>query len=440
MAAHNQPGGGMPPYPYYYYPYPPHFHPGAMQQQQQPMQQPPLPAHRTQFLLGMTDRLPPLTAEERAVAGMQQALDSGTFEIGSEGNANDVTGRKRRSTTFQVLVPTPGPAGALPTDATLTVNRDGLDPGDFLARIRANMEVGEDVPLGWRVSNEAKNTVRRLSTLADACEAVDTILKKIDSPNRRNEVMLKIVDTREKIKAVPAKAETKAPEAAYREELTIVKDKLRCQSSNHTFCYIPSSGPRVGQHIQLTMQDITFWARQMKNGSVPRDCSAAPNTLKTDEIITRHEERRQRTSRPGASVDSAPHTHFNLADTPLGQVWRPKRDDQERAVLGKRARSESPDDEPPIVPAADLLAHLDAKMPAVGFLGYQAALDKAEIRYCHQFLDFSEPELQAELNVGRAPAKDLIHGAKKILRVKKRQEVEEQEGEKENVPEEAGEA
>lgn len=80
------------------------------------------------------------------------------------------------------------------------MNHHNLDAGDFLARIRANMEVRDDIPLGWRISNEAKNAIRRLQTAEDAQLAVDTILQKIDNPNRRNEVMLKIVDTREKEK------------------------------------------------------------------------------------------------------------------------------------------------------------------------------------------------------------------------------------------------
>ncbi|KAF8199325.1 hypothetical protein K438DRAFT_2114035 [Mycena galopus ATCC 62051] len=420
-------GEHPPPYPYYPYPPPP---PPLMQQ---PMQHARLPAHTAQFLLSMTDRLPSLTGREIAVAGMRNVLDNGAlagFEAGEA--ANNPTGRKERSSTFQVLVPTPGANGATTTDVTLTVNRHNLDAGDFLARIRANMEVRDDVPLGWRISNEAKNAIRQLQTVEDAQLAVNTILQKIDNPNRRNEVMLKIADTREKEKAAPAKPVTKATETAYREELTIVKDKLRCQSLNHTYCYIPTTGPRTGQHVGLTMQDITFWAREMKNGNVPRDYSAAPNSLKTDEIMARHEERKQRSSRPGAGthVDVNPHIHINLADTPLGQVYRPQREGGDHSALGKRAREESPtDDEPVIVPMDDLLADLDTKMPAVGFLRYKGALEKAQILYCHQLLLFAEQEL-IELGIGRGPVKDLVRGAKKILRVKKQQ----RDGDKENIP------
>jgi hypothetical protein len=78
----------------------------------------------------------------------------------------------------------------------------------------------------------------------------------------------------------------------------------------------------------------------------------------------------------------------------------------------------------------DLLVDLDVKMPAVGFLGHKGALEKAQILYCHQLLHFSEQEL-IELGIGRGPVKDLVRGAKKILRVKKQQ----RDDDKENVPE-----
>ncbi|KAJ6522098.1 hypothetical protein DFH09DRAFT_1097353 [Mycena vulgaris] len=411
---HRDPPQNQVPYNYYPLPFIPNYPPPPA------MQQPRLPAHTAQFLLGMTNVMPPLSGREIAVARMHRALDGGGFEQCE--SAGNPAGRKERTTTFQVLVPIPGPNGAATTDATLTVNRRDLNVGDLLARVRANMEVHEDVPLGWRLTNEAKNATRRLQTVEDAQLAVETLLQKLDSPHRRNEVMLEIADCREKAKAA-SKPAPQPTELAYREELTIVKDKLRCQSANHSYCYIPTTGPRVGQHVALSMQDVTLWAREMKNGNVPRDCSAPPNCLKTDEIIAKREERKQRTSRPGGGtqVDVNPHIHINLADTPLGQVYRPQRDDTEQATLGKRAREGSPsDDDPVIVPVDDLLADLNRKMPASGFF-----------EYCHQILGFSEQDL-AELGVGRGAVKDLIRGARQILRMKRPRGSG--ESDKENVP------
>ena len=107
---------------------------------------------------------------------------------------------RKEYTTFQVVVPTLGPNSAAATDVTLTINRHGIIPADLFARIRANMEVHDNVPLGWRLSTEAKKDVHRLQTLDDMQLAIDTILKKLDAPQRRNEVQLKIMDTREKKK------------------------------------------------------------------------------------------------------------------------------------------------------------------------------------------------------------------------------------------------
>ncbi|KAJ7362921.1 hypothetical protein DFH08DRAFT_951145 [Mycena albidolilacea] len=428
MAGHHQ-GQNLP--PYNYYPYVPNYLPPLTQQAR-------LPAHTAQYLLGLTKELPPLSGREVAVAGMHSALDSGAFEGFEPGeyqivraSVNTVT-EQHDSKQFKWAEgahhhlpspPSPGPNGAAMTDATLTINHRDLNAGDLLARIRANMQVCDDVPLGWRLSNEAKNAICKLQTADDAQLAVDTLLQKLDNPLCRNEVMLKIADCREKEKPASMKPVAKATELAYREELTIVKDKLCCQSANHTYCYVPTTGPR----------DITFWAREMKNGNVPRDCSTAPNSIKTDEIMAKHEECKQCTSHPraGTHVDVNPHIHISLADTPLGQVYRPQCNGKDHTALGKRPREESPtDDEPTIVAINELLVDLDRKMPAVGFLGHKGALKKAEILYCHQLLNFAEHEL-IDLGIGHGPVKDLIRGAKKILRVKKQQQRDE---DKENVP------
>ncbi|KAJ6479794.1 hypothetical protein C8R45DRAFT_1101239 [Mycena sanguinolenta] len=205
MAEKYQRAQGEHPPPYAYYPYPPNF-PPPLPLMQQPVQQAQarLPTHTAQFLLGMTNRLPPLTVREIAVAGMHNLLNNGSFTGFEAGEAGE---RKNLCTSVHssLSVPTPGPNGATTTDATLTVNHHNLDAGDFLACVRANMEVRDNVLLGWRISNDTKSATHRLQTVEEAQLAVDTILQKIDNPNRHNEVMLKIADTLEKEKAAPAK-------------------------------------------------------------------------------------------------------------------------------------------------------------------------------------------------------------------------------------------
>ncbi|KAJ7210345.1 hypothetical protein GGX14DRAFT_565551 [Mycena pura] len=424
----DQRDGGPPPFPpyAYYYPYGP-LPPS------QPQVQPHM--HTSQYLMGMTPHPPPPSRHDIAVAGLRRELDGGSFD-----HAQNSTQRTqirpqaaaRSITAFQVLIPTPTPNGTAPTDVTLTINRN-LDAGDFLARVRANMEVPDNVPVGWRLSNEAKKDVRRLATIEDATMAMQTILGKLDNPQRRNEVFLKIVDTREKQKPAKEVKEVKATETAYREELAIVKEKLRCEA--HGQCYIRKSGPLVGQHVTLDFEAMTLWARAMPD-EVPRDCSAPPNCLDLDKYLQK-KERRQRTSRGlGAEthVDVNPNIHIHLADTPLGPAFTNhlKPDDGGGAVLGKRAREAVPDDEdPPIVPIEDLLAELHAKMPAAGFAEYKDALNKEQVQYCHQVLDLTEPELM-NIGIGRGGVKDLVRGAKRMLRAKKVIRVD--DGEKENVP------
>ena len=155
-----------------------------------------------------------------------------------------------------------------------------------------------------------------------------------------------------------------------------------------------------------------------------------PNALQLDNIVNKRENRKQPTSRPGTHVN----VNISLADTPLGQVYRSEQPSGNAGVLGKRVREESPvDDDPIVVPIDELLAELNVKMPAAGFGAYKGALEKEQIQYCHQVLDLTQNEL-IELGIGRGTVKDLIRGAKKMLRVKKQQHRED----KENVPIAAG--
>lgn len=88
MAEQYQGARGEHPPPYAYYRYPPHYFPPPPVMQQ-PMEQARLPAHTAQFLLGMTDRLPPLTGREMAVAGMCSVLDNGAFAGSEAGEAGE---------------------------------------------------------------------------------------------------------------------------------------------------------------------------------------------------------------------------------------------------------------------------------------------------------------------------------------------------------------
>jgi hypothetical protein len=71
---HRDPRQNEVPYNYYPFPFIPNYPPPPA------MQQPRLPAHTAQFLLGMTNEMPPLSGREMAVAGMHRALDGGGFE------------------------------------------------------------------------------------------------------------------------------------------------------------------------------------------------------------------------------------------------------------------------------------------------------------------------------------------------------------------------
>ncbi|KAJ7204082.1 hypothetical protein GGX14DRAFT_398397 [Mycena pura] len=249
-----------------------------------------------------------MTGREIAVAGMHNALDSGAFDLvrGFE-PVGTLNTSKEHSATFQVLVPTPGSNGAAATNVTLTVNRHTVNVPDLFASVRANMQVPNNVPLGWQLSNNISIDSRLLTT----CKWPST-------------------------QSFPAAAKPAKPtEMAYQEELTIVKDKFQCESTGHTHCYIPTSGPNVGYNI-LGVRD---------------DCSVPANSLKFDELMKKQAD----------YVN--PTIHINLAKTPLRQVYHPQHEDVEHPGLGKCVREESPaNDDPVIVPIDELLAELNTKM------------------------------------------------------------------------------
>ncbi|KAJ7220696.1 hypothetical protein GGX14DRAFT_389098 [Mycena pura] len=409
----------MNPYdPYAYY------RPGPQHQPHQPQQ---LPAHTAQFLFGLTNNLPPLTPQERAMAGMQAALDNGYFD-GTQGNNDSslaagpcggtgerpgraVTAAQGNIGAIQVRLPVPSANGAGPTEVTLRINAN-IAPEDFLAQVRANMRLPGDATIGYKTNDtDKKNELpRRLETEAEVQEAI---------ASEKNEKAAK---------------DPKPTECAYREELMTVKSKLRCEKQGHKWCFVRQTPEGIGEHVAVDLEGITLWAREMKNDpeAVPADCSRPPNGLKFDALVTQKRERQQRSSRAGPNIDLNPTVNIHLADTALGEMLVPRRaENGERTVLGKRNRDNSLSDEAPvIVPIKDLLTHLDSTMPALNFVQYTAALQSEGIEYCHQISRYEKKDL-IDVGIARGAVADLMEGAVRMVRSKKRRD-DAEEGDKEN--------
>ncbi|KAJ7059818.1 hypothetical protein C8F01DRAFT_1143195 [Mycena amicta] len=412
----------------------------------EPTTPPTTPYHTAQYLLGMTNEMPPPTPQDLAMAQHRRLFDSGIFDGSQSQGSHDGSAAsasasraipRQRETTFDVIVPTAGANGAAPVNITLTLNR-AIEADDFLSRIRANMLAHQDIPLAWKTTRDTKrDTGCRLLTIDDAKQAIKSILEMVDSTRRTNPVSLVIMDTRVPTDK-PAK-EPKETELAYREEMAVVKECLACDECSTGFCFRRKgpSGEKIGPHQTLDWSGLTLWARLMKNKpeDVPRDCSIPPNCIKFNEIANPKECRQQHSSRPGSTtnVEVKPDIHIHLADGPLGPAYTNHGQAKPRSKLGKRTRADSSDDEDDyaIVPITELLANLDKKMPTTNFLQYKDMLHAEQIDYCHQLVQISKDELRT-LGVGRGAVKDLRSGAKKALHKAKKQRVEE---EKENDPE-----
>ncbi|KAJ7066072.1 hypothetical protein C8F01DRAFT_1122102 [Mycena amicta] len=418
---------------------------GEWPQYQQHAQQ--LPYHTAQYLLGMTNEMPPPMPQDLAMAQHRRMFDSGIFDGSHAQPSHDGSAQgsasasraatRQRETTFDTIVPTAGVNGGAPVNITLALNRT-IEPDDFLARIRANMLAHQDIPLGWKTTRDTKRDPgRRLLTNDDAKQAIKSILELVDSTRRTNPVALVIVDTRAPTDK-PAK-EPKETELAYREEMAVVKECLACDECSTGFCFRRKgpNGEKIGPHQTVDWSGLTLWARLMKNKpeDVPRDCSIPPNCIKFDKIANPKERRQQRSSRPGSTtnVEVKPDIHIHLADGPLGPAYTNHGQAKPRSNLGKRTRTDSSDDEDDyeIVPITELLANLDKKMPTTNFSQYKDMLHNEKIDYCHQLVQFSADELR-ELGVGRGAVKDLRRGAKKALHKSKKQRVEEKENEPEH--------
>ncbi|KAJ7049197.1 hypothetical protein C8F01DRAFT_1238755 [Mycena amicta] len=213
-----------------------------------------------------------------------------------------------------------------------------------------------------------------LLTVEDVRLAIKGILDLLDNPRRSNPVTLPIIDPRPPPKAEKPAKEHKETEMAFREELAIVKEHLKCDECSTGYCF---------RHLIPPQKN--------KPDEVPRDCSIPPNS-----------------------------DHIHLADGPLGPAYT-NHAKLDQAQLGKRTRAhfsdDDDDDDDDIMP--------DAKFPK-----YKDMLHRENINYCHELVRVSGDELQ-QLSVGLGAVKDLISGTRKALRKAKKQRVGE---EKENEP------
>ncbi|KAJ7366164.1 hypothetical protein DFH08DRAFT_763348 [Mycena albidolilacea] len=172
---------------------------------------------------------------------------------------------------LEVHVPAPPEPESASTQATiappirLAFSIDDISPGDFLARICANMNMTvAEAQLGWKTSAELKKALPHpLRTENDVIAALEHFRPILSSTRRTKKVWMEItnlVKAAEKATPVP-----KVTETAYRDELNVVKTALACEKhrGRNRWCFVrrdDEAGPRC---VPLGLEEITLWARKL---------------------------------------------------------------------------------------------------------------------------------------------------------------------------------
>ncbi|KAF8055894.1 hypothetical protein FPV67DRAFT_1567097 [Lyophyllum atratum] len=422
-----------------------------MQYYQVPNHPPPalprLPAYNrastAAYLLG-AGPLPPPRPEDLAMAQLTAAMNNGAFEHPEFGRERPVSPVHRvveqPDHSLEVRIPLSDTKEAPATIIPIQIKVSIL-PGDFLARIIANMDLDrETAKLGWKSCDDNKTAApRRLQTDDDVRSAFREMVALIENTRRRKPVFMEIVNLTRPV--VPPSAPPKPSECAASESLKRLKEKLKCaeHASANRWCWIKPGTTQA--HVPLGISELSLWAREMHDGRADRDCVLPPNILRLDDLANRDRERSERLARRNTGQQGAPSFHLHLADSPLGDILVPNQRDYAPRHGTKRSRkdeassSESEgfsDDENPI-PITDILQSLHRKRPALNYPQYEAALTKAGIAYASAVPDFEKVFFERDVGMPKGAVGDFIRATKSaVMKGRKRSKRARQDKENED--------
>ncbi|KAJ6564029.1 hypothetical protein B0H19DRAFT_1258542 [Mycena capillaripes] len=281
----------------------------------------------------------PSQSGARASHSTPHDLGGGSFRLEVEIPAAPVTETKSTLAT-----------AATPIRFEFSIN-DVL-PGDFLARVCANMDVSRaDAKLGWKASTVTKRSLARpLYNDNDVKAAFDYFCPIIASTRRTKKVHMLVVNLAkpaEKVIAAP-----KVTETAYCDELNIVKGALACEkhSGRNRWCFVRRDAEKGEHCVPLGLEEITLWARKLHE-----DKAKAP-----EELASQREERNKTRKR-----NNAPDIHVHMPPMPVfaDVLNRGPPNDHH----GKRHH--------------DQLSGDDEKMPDLNYPQYEGALRKQGVVY-----------------------------------------------------------
>ncbi|KAJ7343023.1 hypothetical protein DFH08DRAFT_703643 [Mycena albidolilacea] len=391
-----------------------------------------------QYLLSMGP-MPPPTNQELAAAHIQQLLNQGAFEHTYEPGLEVEIPAAPVAETESTLA-----TAATPVRLEFSIN--GVLPGDFLARVCANMDVSQaDAKLGWKASTNAERSLARpLHSDKDVKAAFEYFRPIISSTQRTKKVHMLVVNL-----AKPAEKVVTAPkvtETAYCNELNIVKGALACEkhSGRNQWCFVRRDDEKGEHCVPLGLEEITLWARKLHEDKAkgPEECElddkclTPPKVLHLDELekVASQREEQNKTQKR----NNAPDIHVHMPPMPVfADVLNcgPSNDHHGKRHHDQLSEDNESEDDAPATSIAEVLAILHTKMPDLSYPQYEGALRKQGVAYAKNIDPSDRDFLVKDVGMAKGAVKEFLwaagKAAKSLRKGKKRARVDDGGG-KEN--------
>ncbi|KAJ8461839.1 hypothetical protein ONZ45_g18153 [Pleurotus djamor] len=399
-----------------------------------------------QFMLGMQQNVP-IRPQDMAVAQVNHALNGRHGAIMPPApemavGVNVVVPRQAQpvaqapqqeqvvSRKLDVHIPCPGARKGESVLRIVTFDIDDTEPGDFLSRVCANMDIKvEGAKLGWKSCDDKKGALfRQLETKDDVTRAFTDLGRMLDSKRRERPVYMVVENLAREPE--PEKAPKPTEAAIDPEVLTAVKTKLTCAKhpGANRWCYVRNDEGHEGEHVRLGINEVGLWARAVQNKRANADCLVPPDNITIAELPKADARSVLRSQRASMVPDVHVHVDANLIESRIAKIAKldadfPKMMETMKRKHGSTGNDEDSDedvDDSEPVPISALLHELHAKTPTLNFPGYQAALEKHGICYEHTILKFKLEYYQKTVGLVDGAAVELYDAVKRRARKAKK--------------------
>ncbi|KJA13537.1 hypothetical protein HYPSUDRAFT_151502 [Hypholoma sublateritium FD-334 SS-4] len=308
---------------------------------------------------------------------------------------------------------------------------------DFVSHVCANMGLDKTTAqIGWKSNDDPKCAPAcQLGTEEDLKSAFRNLIKMKNNLRQTKEGVMYIIHLNPKPIEIPKKKTDGncTTDFAYREELQIVQEKLRCaeHSGINQWCYVSSENPQ--QHIKLSLEKVTLWTHKMVyDPDIDHQCIIPPNCLSLDQL---HE----RTARSGGKktgINAMPHPiHVNINNNPLAGTnsSNPFLYPSYPASGLKHTISFSSnnDTNSESLSISNILEELHMKYPKLNFPQYEDVLAEHGILYAESVSDFDK-DFYLNLGVAEGTISPFLKGVGKALHCEKKERKRAKTDNKEN--------